>query len=371
LKHSQPVLITKDNVKELFVALTVNGKLAIEDPVAHMKLCKLARAFSKTVKAMLKYVKQDIDHKTATKGLYNILPNYIYLESAYKQAKLVWEGLRETGGEIAHVRKFWIASRGNRFDRGNRNIRLIPQENHFDVLIKYPWDGSWIKGKAFFSEKYIPLLRELIELADRKQEGYGVVISFRKHPRIHVQVPIQLYLKYLSKPKSRGYNLIAGFDFNSDRINMVVINVKKNIVLTRTIWFEELTRHGIPKDYAKDMRLKKLHELLKVASKIGVDYLIFEDLFHFKKKNFGRNPNINRKIAKFAKKQLLQYAIIMALKHGFKVALVNPANTTRYAKKLKKKLGLDKHTTSAYVLALRFLKTYKCTPISMKTATVS
>ncbi len=40
---------------------------------------------------------------------------------------------------------------------------------------------------------------------------------------LHVSVPIELHLKYFSKGKAKG-GLIAGFDLNSDRINMVIVD---------------------------------------------------------------------------------------------------------------------------------------------------
>lgn len=77
-----------------------------------------------------------------------------------------------------HVRKLFIILRGNKWDRGNRNIKLVPREEYFEVLVNYTWDGPWIKAKALFPN-YIPLLRELIYLCRRRDEGYGVRIMFR------------------------------------------------------------------------------------------------------------------------------------------------------------------------------------------------
>ena len=42
-----------------------------------------------------------------------------------------------------------------------------------------------------------------------------------------------------------------------------------------------------------------------------------------------------------------------------KVYLVNPAYTSKIGEKLGKEIGLDKHTTSAYVLILRYLEVAK------------
>jgi len=362
LKNSTKI-ITRENANEIIKAITINGKLIVESPQDYMKLCRLARAYSKAVRAMLKYVKQNTNHKTATKKLYDIIPNYMYLETAYKQAKLIWEGLKANKGEIAHIRRFWIASRGERLQKGNRNIKLTPYADFFLVKIRYPWDRTWVSAKAYFGERYLPLLCELCKLSSQKQESYGAIISFRKYPRIHIQVPLWLYLKYFSKPKPKGYGLIAGFDLNSDRINIAVIDGKRNIIATRTEWFEEATLQGISRDRAKYLRLKALSKLIRYAREIGVDYLAFENLSQIKSRKYLINPTANRKITRFAKRGMLEHAILIGLKHDFTIILVPPFKTTRYAIKIHKKLGLDRHTASAYVIALRGLRViniYSC-----------
>ena len=42
--------------------------------------------------------------------------------------------------------------------------------------------------------------------------------------------------------------------------------------------------------------------------------------------------------------------------YGMKTSYVNPANTSKISEKLTRKLGVDRHTASAYVIALRGLK---------------
>ena len=55
----------------------------------------------------------------------------------------------------------------------------------------------------------------------------------------------------------------------------------------------------------------------------------------------------------------MSYGINMALRRGLRVYLVEPNNTSKKARKIQRKLGLDIHTTAAFLLALRFLKHYK------------
>ena len=361
--------IIADNKKaiEMFTFVTINGKLVIDDPLDHMKLVRLARTYSNVVRQTLNLIWSGYTHKETTKLLYDTLPNYVYLETAYKNAKAIIENIRfyeENLGKdriLADIHRFWITSRGNKWDRGNRNIKLIPRENRFEVLIKYPWDGSWIKAKAFFGEKYIPLLRELIELANKREEGYGAVISFGEYPRIHIQIPMLLYLKYFSMLKSRGYGLVAGFDINSDRLNVIVIDAGANIVAMKTFWYSEVVSHGFPREKARWIRVNTLNNALKWCGRIGVDYIVFEDLTRIKSRRFTANPCANRKVTKFAKKQVLIHGVINALKLGFTIVLVNPRGTSNSLthKQVIREKGLDKHMASAYMIAYRGLKVIK------------
>ncbi len=42
--------------------------------------------------------------------------------------------------------------------------------------------------------------------------------------------------------------------------------------------------------------------------------------------------------------------------YGIKTSYVDPANTTKIGESLMRKLGVDRHTASAYVIALKGLK---------------
>ena len=64
-------------------------------------------------------------------------------------------------------------------------IKFQVLEDHVLIKVKDPW-GKWVHGKAYFGKKYLPLLHELEELAERKEEGYGAVVSFKDYPMIHL-----------------------------------------------------------------------------------------------------------------------------------------------------------------------------------------
>ena len=232
-------------------------------------------------------------------------------------------------------------------------------DDHVEVKAKDPW-GKWIYGKAYFGKEYLPLLHELEELASNKVEGYGAVISFKHYPMIHLQIPLWLYLKYFSSPKPNGYGLVAGFDLNSDRLN-VVVNKEGKVITTKTWWYSEVVSHGFPKGKAMALRLNALSQALSFLSRVGVDYVALEDLFLVKRRKFTRSKSGNRKVSRFAKKQLLVHGVIKALRLGFNVILVNPKGTTNSEEheKVMMEKGFDRHTASAYLIALRGLEVIK------------
>jgi len=343
---------------ENFQFVTINGKVIFEDKD---KIVRIARAYSQVVKSAIRPLFDGKSIDELTKEFYDILPNYVYLETALKQAKTIVDGLLEREnekGEIIHarIRRFWFASRGNKSDKGNRNNKFHVLEDHVLIKVKDPW-GKWVYGRAYFGKEYLPLLKELEDLASRKEEGYGAVISFKDHPMIHLQVPLWLYLKHFSSPKPNGYGLIAGFDLNSDRLNVVVINKERSIVTAKTWWYSEVVSHGFPKDKAKALRLNALSQALIFLSRVGVDYVVFEDLFLVKNRRFTRSKSGNRKASRFAKKQMLTHGVVKSLRLGFNVVLVNPKGTTNSEAhdKVMREKGFDRHTASAYLIALKGL----------------
>ncbi|WP_202946201.1 hypothetical protein [Desulfurococcus amylolyticus] len=125
----------------------------------------------------------------------------------------------------------------------------------------------------------------------------------------------------------------------------------------KNMHFHEVSLHGHPATKARDTRLKKLKKLPTYAKNIGADYAVFENLFVVKNRTKTASSSANRKITRFAKRQLLVHGIIMALKLGLTPVLVDPRGTTTSEEheRVMKTRGLDKHTASAYLIALRGL----------------
>jgi len=344
-------LIGSKEAIENFQFVTINGRVEFEGVE---RISRIAYYYSKTVKAGINLALKGVSLNDAVKELYTIIPYAFYAETAYKQA------LALVNGNKVEIKKRWIACRGNKSDNGNRGIKFHVLEDHVEVRVKDPW-GKWVFGKAYFGKEYLPLLKELEELSRRKEEGYGAVVSFKDYPMIHLQIPLWLYLKYFSSPKPNGYGLVAGFDLNSDRLNVVVISKGGEIIANKTWWYSDVTRPGFPKGKARALRLNALSQALIFLSRVGVDYVAFEDLFLVKRRKFTRSKSGNRKITRFAKKQLLIHGVIKALRLGFNVVLVNPKGTTNSEDhdRIMREKGFDRHTASAYLIALKGLEVIK------------
>jgi len=341
-----------DNASTLVKYVTIIGKLVPVSPDDYIGLVRLAHDFRKALLYATRMITTGMNTNAILKELRSML-NKAYGDSAYKTAKTLFDGCRHNGGNPKHikVRKLFIISEGEASRLGNRNIRL---ESIDTIKVKYPYDGSWLLFNAFFGEKYLPIIRELIELAKQKRISYGARISLRSGKiYLFLSIPTEFYLKHFGKGKAEG-KLIAGFDLNSDRINMVIIDRYGRIRHVKTERIPEVTSHGYPRGKAKARRLEALAKLLKYAYYHNVGTVIFENLLVIKKRKYTRSKKANRKITRFAKRELLQYGIVMAMKYGFKVLLVNPKGTTKSEKhdKVMERCGLDRHAASAYLIAL-------------------
>lgn len=123
------------------------------------------------------------------------------------------------------LKKPQLFSVGAKAEKGNRNIRLASTDK---VLIKIPHaDGKheWLEAGVKFGRKHLPIVEELI----RGNHSYGATIVIReKRGRrsfyLHLHIPLELYVKHMGKcSETRIVGHFAGFDFNPDRICMVII----------------------------------------------------------------------------------------------------------------------------------------------------
>jgi len=358
---------------ELIPFTTVKGILVPRSENDKEKLLLLMRRFTWACRRATTVLWKGFSTKEAYKNAYEILNDYIYAESAIKHAKLILEGAKVNDGKpYRKQRRIYLISRGNKWEKhGNRNVKILKGDKFFDVKIKYPFakkkEDKWIKGTADFGA-FNSVVDELVGLAEQNLEGYTVRVIFNGKFYVHASVPIELYLKHTKIGIVEGFRY-CGLDVNSDRCNMVIVGSDGRVVRCETARFSQVVQHGYPKEKAWNEIVSEVDRLFRIAKGYSVKTLFFEDLFSINGKRVvsGSSAKSRRKCSRFMKSKLLTWMILRGLKHGFNVYLVNPANTSDAGEIIGKRLGLDKHTSSAYAIAIRGINALKCSQTLSKT----
>ena len=330
---------------------TVIGKLIL-DEVSLTKLLIVMRMFRDTVElAHILLFKKKLSEDEVKRRLTRVLSNAWYASSAIKVAKLYRERAK------IKLRKPLLYSIGAKCEEGNRNIRLISTSKG---VIKIPHANGrheWIEAKVRFGKKYLPLLQELIN--NDYSYGAGITIKlknkkedwrrvFRKRLCLYLNIPASLYVKYFRKrvkvkPQN---NLYAGFDFNVDRINMVIVDSYGRIRDVRNIHFPEVVNYD--KDKSRVLRQRALSKLVEYAVSHGAKYFIIEGL---------SRPNSTRgKVRKWSIREYQQQMKMLVKKVDGVLIEVNPAFTSIDAIGIALSRRIDIHTASAYLIALRGIK---------------
>ena len=186
------------NASGLVIHVTIIGRLVPLTSVDYMKLVRLAHDFRRAVQIATRMIAKGVGASDVLREVRSML-NKAYGDSAYKVARAIIEGCKfhNCDSRRIEVMRLFIVSGGETSRLGNRNVRL---ESTDTVRIKYPYDNSWLTFRACFGEKYLPLVRELAELARQKRISYGARVVFRDGKvYLHLSIPIELYLRHFSK----------------------------------------------------------------------------------------------------------------------------------------------------------------------------
>ncbi len=330
---------------------TIVGRIILDEiPLA--KLINLMRLFRDAVEyAHILLFREKLSEAEIKRKLTKMLSNAWYAYSAIKIAKLYKEQPK------IKLRKPLLYSVGATIEKGNRNIRIIATDK---ILIKIPHaDGKheWIEAKVKFGRKYFTIIKELV--SGNYSYGAGVTIklrsgnedwrkTFRNMMFLYLNIPLELYLKYFEKKvKVRPNNkLFAGFDFNVDRINMAIVDRYGRLRDTKNVHFAETVNYD--KDKSKTVRQRALSELVAYAVAHGVKYFVIE--------NLSKPRKIKGNLRKWTIREYTHQMHMLVKKVNGTLIKVNPAYTSVDAIGIAMTKGLDKHTASAYLIAIRGIK---------------
>jgi len=330
---------------------TVVGRLAVQDEVSASKLLLLMRKFRDAVEmAHSMLYKKQLSEAEVKRRLTRYLSNSWYADSAIKVVKLYREQ------ERVKLRKPLLYSVGSSDEKGNRNIRFTSTDR---VLIKFPRESGrheWVEFKVLFGKKQIPVVSELLTGSYTYGAGVSIKVKksgdwrsvWKKRLFIYVNMPIELYIKHRRvgvTPASSNAELWAGFDFNVDRVCMAIVDSAGRLRDAKTRFFSNAV--NAPSETSKTMREEALAELVKYAVAHGVKHLVVESL--------RRPSRVEGSVGRWALRQYTQHLRVLARRLNADVVEVGSAYSSIDAIGVALALGLDRHTASAYLIALRGL----------------
>jgi len=342
--------------------VTVRGFCKVRDSNAIAKLVFTAKIYRLGVLTALECLENKIPMKECMFRIKRFVPNQKYAHACYERAREMYKSAKRKGRKVKQLRQ-WLMfeSVGDRLDKGNRNIRLSSPNEVEAVVFAEKYGMKRIKLPIKPLKTHIKTIKELYELGSSKLLGYNARCIIREHSsnealvEFQFIVPVELYLKcrrIYGKPRGRN---IGGIDWNSDRANLAIVSPEGELLDHKTWWFPETTSHGYLRIARKTKQSQVLSKIMDYCYQHGCGVVVFEDPNIIKTRRFTRNSTVNRKISRWTKRKASQMFILKALRYGLKPFFVNPAYTSKLAGLVAKDLGLDRHTASAYILALEYL----------------
>ncbi len=263
--------------------------------------------------------------------------------------------------------KSWLLFQQSEKEYPCRNITLQKDYSFRITTINYQGEGMRISLKPSIPKSYKRVLDKIIE----KKQPYVARITLKGfgerknmlwvHGEIHLSIPYKFYLEHFRRHRRNHGKLYGGVDVNVDRINLAIIDRYSRLRDTKTFWFEEASWKGCPKQKAWSIIGMAIHDMFKYAYHHGVRTLFLENpevLGYLKtlwiKKGERRNSNYNYRVQIFRNKIVEKIAMKAPL-YAVNVEYVDPKGTTysREHDEVMRKYGLDRHTASAYLIALR------------------
>ena len=312
---------------------------------------------------------------------YDILPNRRYVDGAID---LVY-GVIESVNELSRLYKElglneeikledlefsnWLLFQCEGESK-HMNINIKIQEDLSFRVLTFDFEGSksYVIVKPTISKRWKRILQNLWFYMESyygrivlKQFGNRKGILFT-HGEVQVSVGYDFYLEVMRRyDQPKGKN-VAGVDVNLDRINLAIVNSEGELRDCKTFWFRDVKSRNMPRRKVWSLIGERVHELIKYAYHHGVSRIYLEDLSVLGKlkllwlKNGRRlNENYNYAVQSF-RSRVIEMIKMKAPLYGMKTSYVNPTNTSKIGEKLMKKLGVDRHTASAYIIALKGLK---------------
>ena len=302
---------------------------------------------------------------------YEIVPNRRYADGAVTLVMSIYESCRALGVDFRSVELGdWLMFQQSELEYPAKSITLRPGYEFHITTVRYDGLISRVVVKPTVSRSYRQLLDTV--LAGRVEYMGRVVVrdygvrgnQLWVHGEIHMTVPLDVYYKYMTKHKRNGGKLFGGVDVNADRINLAIVDERGDLRDYKTFWFSETSRKGFSRHSAWSIIGMRIHEMLDYAYHHGVKTLFLENpevLGRLKlawvRGGDRKHENYNYKVSVF-RSSIIEKIVLKAPLYSIETKYVNPRGTTNSIEhdELMRKYGLDRHTASAYLIALKGIK---------------
>ncbi len=307
---------------------------------------------------------------------YDVLPNRRYVDGILK---LVYSTLKSAKALKVNIKdielKQWLLfqSDGERsYARGNMNIRFIDTHRVRVLTLGYDKKTRYIELEVSSPKGWKKLIEVLVDRAFNGQIGYPARVVVKDygigkhglhvHGEVQVMIPYSFYLEVMRRyDKPRG-DKIAGVDVNVERLDAVVIDKYGNLLSYRTFWLKNSTFMGIRRKRSWSLIGEQIHALLKWLYSQGVSVIGLENpevigylRYYWIRRGKRRGREWNWKVSMF-RNSIIERITWKTPLYSIKTIYVNPRNTSKKGEKMGRKLGLDKHLGSAYIIAKRASK---------------
>jgi hypothetical protein len=302
---------------------------------------------------------------------YGIVPNRRYADGVVTLVMGVYESCRALGVDFRDVElSDWLMFQQSELEYPSRNITLKPNHEFHVTTVRF--DGSI--GRVVLKPTIPRIYSELLDiiLTGRVEYMGRVVIDgvgarngqLWVHGEVQVTIPLDIYYEHMARHRRNNGRLFGGVDVNADRINLIIIDEDGELIDHRTFWFSEVTTRGFPKHKAWSIIGMRIHGLLDYAYNHGVKTLFLENpevlgrlRLMWVRNGDRKHENYNHKVATF-RSSIIERIALKAPLYSIKVGYVNPRGTTNSKEhdELMKRYGLNRHTASAYLIALRGLR---------------
>jgi hypothetical protein len=303
---------------------------------------------------------------------YVIVPNRRYADGAITLVMGVYESCRALGVDFRSVELGdWLMFQQSELEYPAKSITLRPGYEFHVTTVRY--NGA--TGRVVVRPTIPRIYSELLDAILAGRVGYmGRVVvrdygvrnnQLRVRGEVQVTIPLDVYYEHMARHKRNSGRFTGGVDVNTDRVNLAIIDEGGELIDHRTFWFSEASRKGFSRHSAWSLIGMRIHELLDYAYHHGVKTLFLENpevlgrlRLMWVRNGDRKHENYNYKVSVF-RSTIIERITMKAPLYSIKVGYVNPKGTTNSTEhdELMRKHGLDRHTASAHLIAIKGLNT--------------